>query len=46
MGLKLFNNHSREEYIRTIDSIISIVLQVATLAIQCFGLWWIMHHPH
>ena len=44
--MKLFNDHNREEYIRTIDSIISIVLQVLTLTIQCFGLWWIMHHPH
>jgi hypothetical protein len=45
--MKLFNDHSREEYIRTIDSIISIVLQVVTLAVQCVALWYIIHfHPH
>ena len=45
MKLRLFNDHNREEYIRTVDSLISIVLQVVTLGVQCFGLWYIMHHP-
>ncbi len=42
----LYRDHNKEELIRTIDSMISIVLQVTTLGVQIFGLWWIMHHPH
>lgn len=42
----LYKNHEREELIRTVDSMISILLQLTTLGVQVFGLWWIMHHPH
>ena len=48
MGLvkALYGDHNKEELIRTIDSLIAVVLQMITLGVQCFGLWWIMHHPH
>ena len=42
----LYKDHAKEELIRTVDSLISIVLQLTTLGVQVFGLWWIMHHSH
>lgn len=43
---KLLGDHDREELIRTVDSVISIALQVTTLAVQIYGLHYIMTHPH
>jgi hypothetical protein len=43
---KLLGDHDREEFIRTLDSIASIVLQLVTLGVQVFGLWWIIKHSH
>ena len=43
---KLLGDHDREEFIRTLDSIVSIVLQLVTLGVQVFGLWWIIKHSH
>jgi hypothetical protein len=42
----LIGDHNREEFIRTLDSIVSIVLQLITLGVQVFGLRYIMTHPH
>ncbi len=42
----LFEDHAKYEFIRTLDSMLSVILQVTTLAVQCYGLWWITHHPH
>ena len=42
MGL----SHDIKETIRTVDSFVSIVLQVAQIGITAFGLWWMMRHPH
>jgi hypothetical protein len=42
----LYKDHEKEELIRTVDSVIGIILQVTTLGVQVFGLWWIMHHSH
>jgi hypothetical protein len=42
--MKKFLNHENEELIRTVDSIISIVFQIAMLAVQLYGLHWIMTH--
>ena len=42
----LYKDHEKEELIRTVDSIVSFVLQLATLAVQIFGLHYIMSHPH
>ena len=41
----LFEDHAKYEFIRTIDSVLSVLLQVTTLAVQIFGLHWIMSHP-
>ena len=38
--------HDKKETVRTVDSVISILLQAITLGVQCFGLWYIIHHPH
>jgi len=48
MGLisHLYGDHNKEELIRTIDSLISVVLQLATLAVNITGLYWLMHHTH
>ena len=43
---RLLGDHNREEFIRTLDSLISIVLQLITLGVQIFGLHYIIHHPH
>ena len=43
--MRLFKDHNFKETIRTIDSFVSIILQTIAVAIQSFGLWWIMHHP-
>lgn len=43
---KLYRDHDREELIRTVDSVISIVIQFASLSIQAYGLWYITHHTH
>ena len=40
-----FWTHEHEELIRTIDSMVSIVFQVVMLAVQLYGLHWIMTHP-
>jgi hypothetical protein len=42
---RLIGDHNREEFIRTLDSLVGIVLQVITLGVQVFGLYYIMHHP-
>jgi uncharacterized membrane protein len=42
---KLLGDHNREEFIRTLDSIVSVVLQLVTLGVQIFGLHYIMTHP-
>ncbi len=39
-------NHDKKESIRTIDSILSIILQLIAVGIQGYGLWYIMNHPH
>jgi hypothetical protein len=39
-------NHDKKESIRTVDSIISIILQSIAVGIQAYGLWYIMNHPH
>ena len=39
-------SHDKKETVRTVDSVISILLQAITLGVQCFGLWYITHHPH
>ena len=39
-------SNGTKETIRTVDSLVSIVLQLAQIAITGFGLWWMMHHPH
>lgn len=39
-------NHDLKESIRTVDSFVSIILQTVAVAIQSYGLWYIMHHPH
>ncbi len=43
---KLLGDTDREAKIRTVDSVISILLQVTTLAVQIYGLHYIMTHPH
>lgn len=43
---RLYKDHEKEELIRTVDSVISIALQLVTLFVQIFGLIWIMRHPH
>jgi len=42
MGL----SHEAKETIRTVDSFISILFQIATLGVQLYGLHYIMHNPH
>jgi hypothetical protein len=42
--IKKFLNHETEELIRTVDSMISIVFQIIMLAVQLYGLHWIMTH--
>jgi hypothetical protein len=42
--MKLRLNHDLEEFIRTIDSLVSIVLQIAQLAISFYVLHYITHH--
>ena len=42
----LYKDHEKEELIRTVDSIVSIVLQLVTLAVQVYGLHYIVTHPH
>jgi hypothetical protein len=46
MGLftHLYKNHDREEWIRTVDSLVSVALQLITLAVQIYGLYWVTHH--
>lgn len=39
-------SHDRKETIRTVDSLIAIIIQLVSLGIQGYGLWWIMHHSH
>ena len=39
-------NHDSKETLRTIDSVVSIVLQVIQIVLTAYGLWYIMHHPH
>ena len=42
----LYKDHAKEELIRTVDSVISLFLQVAQLVATLVGLHYIMHHPH
>ena len=42
----LYKDHAKEELIRTIDSMLSLVLQLAQLAATLVGLHYIMTHPH
>ena len=42
----LYSDHAKEELIRTVDSIINVVLQLITLGVQVYGLWWLTHHSH
>ena len=44
--MKLRFNHDLEEFIRTVDSLVSIVLQIAQLGITIFGIHWMIHHAH
>ena len=41
---KPFWTHEHEELIRTVDSMVSIVFQIIMLAVQLYGLHWIMTH--
>lgn len=40
----LFEDHAKYEFIRTLDSVLSVILQVTTLAVQIYGLHFIMTH--
>lgn len=42
----LYGDHNKEELIRTVDSILSVTLQLATLLVNVFGLVWLMRHTH
>jgi hypothetical protein len=42
---KLYGDHEREEFLRTIDSVVGIFLQLLTLMVQIYGLHYIMTHP-
>lgn len=42
--MKKFLTHEVEELIRTVDSMISILFQIIMLAVQLYGLHWIMTH--
>ena len=42
----LYGDHNREEWIRTVDSVISVVLQLVSIAVQAFGVWWMVKHYH
>jgi hypothetical protein len=39
-------NHDTKETLRTLDSVISIVLQLVQIVLTSYGLWYIMHNPH
>ena len=38
--------HDRRETIRTIAAVLAVVLSSIAVAIQSYGLWFIMHNPH
>lgn len=42
--MRLKFNHDLEEFIRTVDSFISIVLQLAQIGITAYGLHYMMTH--
>jgi hypothetical protein len=44
MGLikQLYGDHNKEELIRTVDSALSVLLQLIAIGIQ--GLWSLVHH--
>ena len=39
-------NHDAKETVRTLDSVVSIVLQLIQIGLTAYGLVYIMHHPH
>jgi hypothetical protein len=39
-------NHDTKETLRTVDSVVSIVLQIAQIVITSYGLYFVMHHSH
>lgn len=40
----LYGDHNKEEWIRTIDSLISVVLQLLNLIVNIVGLRWLIRH--
>ena len=38
--------HDRRETIRTVASVLAVVLSSIAVAIQSYGLWFITHNPH
>lgn len=42
----LYKDHDKEELIRTVDSIVSIIVQLAQLAATLYGIHWMIRHAH
>ena len=37
---------NKKETIRTIASVIADLLQIVSIGINSYGLWWLIHHSH